>query len=67
MVAVALAVMTSVIVIIALKYPHDYVREGNEKHVDRYIETTGRVTALVVGAFAIEMIMRDLKGWLAVV
>lgn len=65
--AVILAVMTSVMVIIALKYLHDYVRERNEKLVDRYIETAGRVTALVVGTFAIEMIMRGLKGWLAVV
>jgi small neutral amino acid transporter SnatA (MarC family) len=65
--AVVLAVLTSVLVIIALKYLHDYVRERNEKLVDRYIETAGRVTALVVGTFAIEMIMRGLKGWLAVV
>lgn len=65
-IAVILAVMTSVMVIIALKYLHDYVRERNEKLVDRYIETAGRVTALVVGTFAIEMIMRGLKGWLAV-
>lgn len=65
--AVVLAVMTSVMVIIALKYLHDYVRERNEKLVDRYIETAGRVTALVIGTFAIEMIMRGLKGWLAVV
>jgi len=65
--AVILAVMASVMVIIALKYLHDYVRERNEKLVDRYIETAGRVTALVVGTFAIEMIMRGLKGWLAVV
>jgi small neutral amino acid transporter SnatA (MarC family) len=65
--AVGAAVLTSVLVIILLKYLHDYVRERNEKLVDRYIEIIGRAMALVVGTFAVEMIMRGLQGWMEVI
>lgn len=65
--AVGAAVLTSVLVIILLKYLHDYVRERNEKLVDRYIEIVGRAMALVVGTFAVEMIMRGLQGWMEVI
>ena len=64
--AVASAVLASVIAIILLKYIHDYVRSQNEKLLERYIEVTGRVMALIVGTFAIEMIMRGVQGWVAV-
>ena len=65
--AVGAAVLTSVLVIILLKYLHDYVRERNEKLVDRYIEIVGRAMALVVGTFAVEMIMRGLQGWMEII
>ena len=65
--AVGAAVLTSVLVIILLKYLHDYVRERNDKLVDRYIEIVGRAMALVVGTFAVEMIMRGLQGWMEVI
>jgi small neutral amino acid transporter SnatA (MarC family) len=65
--AVGAAVLTSVLVIILLKYLHDYVRERNEGLVDRYIEIVGRAMALVVGTFAVEMIMRGLQGWMQVI
>ena len=48
---------------IAMKHPHDYVKSRNEALVQRYIDIAGRVTALVVGTFAIEMIMRGVATW----
>lgn len=65
--AVGVAILTSVLVIILLKYLHDYVRERNERLVDRYIEIVGRAMALVVGTFAIEMIMRGMEGWIEII
>ena len=50
-----------------MKYLYDYVRERNELLVQRYIEIAGRITALIVGTFAIEMIMRGLEGWKAII
>ena len=60
---IVFAVLSSVILMILLKYIHDYVRVRNEELVQRYIDIAGRVTALVVGTFAIEMIMRGLGAW----
>lgn len=61
--AIMLAVLASVSLMIVLKHVHDYVRVRNEDLVQRYIDVAGRVTALVVGTFAIEMIMRGLAAW----
>lgn len=64
-VAVLVAVFLSVGMMLALKALHDFVRPRNEPLVDRYIEIAGRITALIVGTIAIEMIMRGLQGWMA--
>ncbi len=62
--SISLAVLSSISLMIILKYVHDYVRVRNEELVQRYIDIAGRVTALVVGTFAIEMIMRGLAAWI---
>ncbi len=61
--SISLAVLASVSLIILLKYIHDYTKARNEELIQRYIDVAGRVTALVVGTFAIEMIMRGLAVW----
>lgn len=65
--SITFAVLASVGLMIVLKYIHDYVRERNDELVQRYIDIAGRVTALVVGTFAIEMIMRGLSTWKEIV
>jgi small neutral amino acid transporter SnatA (MarC family) len=43
---------------VALKVvAHDYVKERNAKLIDRYMEVIGRISALLIGTIAIEMIM----------
>ena len=37
----------------------------NERLIERYVEIMGRITALIIGIFAVEMIMQGLKAWLA--
>lgn len=61
--AILLAVSLSVLTLLLLKRLHDYVIPRREPLVERYVEIMGRVTALVVGTFAIEMIMRGLQAW----
>ena len=61
--AIALALGISVIVMIALKGLHDWVKPRNEKLIERYVEVMGRITALVIGTFSIEMIMQGLRTW----
>jgi small neutral amino acid transporter SnatA (MarC family) len=58
-VATALAIT----VVIVLKALHDFVLPRNEPLVNRYIEITGRISALYVGTVAVEMIMKGLGTW----
>lgn len=60
---VIVAVFISVVLIIALKAMHDFVRPRRERLVQRYIEITGRIVALFVGTVAIEMIMQGIRTW----
>jgi small neutral amino acid transporter SnatA (MarC family) len=63
-VAVVSAVALTVVVVVALKILHDRFHAGRERLVQRYVEVVGRASALVVGTFAVEMIMRGLAGWI---
>lgn len=50
--------------LVLLKRIHDFVQPRNEPLVKRYFEIAGRITALVVGTVAIEMIMRGVFAWM---
>ncbi len=52
-----------VLVIIALKILHDRIKPRQEALVQRYIEIAGRVMALIVGIYAVEMIMQGAAVW----
>lgn len=58
------AVALSIGTVIGLKLTHDVVKPRNETLIERYVEIAGRVAALVVGTFAVEMIMAGLGAWL---
>jgi len=63
-VGIFLTVLVTVAVVLLLKWFHDFVKPRNEKLIERYVEVMGRVTALVVGTYSIEMIMQGLASWL---
>jgi len=58
------AVFISIVTMMGLKRLHDYVAPRNEALVERYVEIAGRVAALVVGTFSIEMILQGITGWI---
>ncbi len=58
-----IAVAVSIVVMLCLKWVHDMVRPQNEQLIQRYVEVTGRITALFVGTVAVEMIMTGLSTW----
>lgn len=60
---VLIAVFASVLIMVALKCLHDYVRPRREPLIERYIEIAGRITALFVGTISIEMIMQGIRSW----
>jgi len=65
--AVLCAVVTTLLCVLAFKALHDRFLNGRERLVQRYVEITGRISALVIGTFAVETIMRGLAGWLPAV
>lgn len=60
---IVLTMAITVITMLLLKRVHDFVRPRNERLIERYVEVMGRVTALVVGTYSIEMIMQGLTTW----
>ena len=50
-------------ILMLLKKLHDVIVPRKEEVVQRYIEIAGRITALVVGTIAIDMIMRGISAW----
>ena len=59
--AVALTLLT----ILGLKQVHDYVKPRNERLIERYVEITGKIAAMIVGTYSVEMILTGLDTWLA--
>jgi len=61
--AVTIAVTLAITILMMLKLLHDYVHKRNERLILRYTEVAGRVAALVIGTFSIEMIMQGAATW----
>ncbi len=62
--SVASAMLAVIIGLTVLKLVHDRVRNRYNELVERYIELTGRVSALLIGTIAIEMILQGIERWL---
>lgn len=63
--AILVALSLTVVALVAFKWIHDYVKQRNEKLIEHYIDVVGRATALVIGTFAIEMVLQGIDIWLA--
>jgi multiple antibiotic resistance protein len=63
--AIALALVGSMAGILALKKLHDVVQERNAALVERYVDIVGRITALVIGTIAVDLVARGIKLWVA--
>lgn len=62
-IVVTVMVLLCALMLMLLKYFHDVILPRKEAIVQRYIEIAGRVTALVVGTIAVDMIMRGISTW----
>lgn len=61
--AVATALTSTVVMVLLLRYIHDHVRERYAELVERYVDVIGRISALVMGTFAVEMILSGIDLW----
>jgi small neutral amino acid transporter SnatA (MarC family) len=62
-IAIFIAVFLSLFVMILLKKLFDRIQKRNEELVQRYIEISGRITAMIAGTIAIEMVMDGIRFW----
>ncbi|MBA2117557.1 MarC family protein [Bremerella alba] len=62
--AIFFAVFVCVLSIIFLKWIHDIIRKRHEKIMERYLDTIGRIMALLTGTIAVDMILNGLGQWL---
>ncbi|MBD3378956.1 MAG: MarC family protein [Candidatus Omnitrophica bacterium] len=60
---VVVALGISIATILILKRIHDFVRPRRESVIERYIEVTGRITAMFAGTISVEMIIRGIRTW----
>ncbi len=65
MAAILVALTVSCALLLLMKLLHDHLKKRNAALVDRYVDVVGRVSALVIGTIAMEMIFRGIDLWLA--
>jgi small neutral amino acid transporter SnatA (MarC family) len=61
---ICLVLDLSVLLVTAIKLAHDYVKDVNARLIDRYVEVVGRISALLIGTIAVEMLFEGLGTWL---
>jgi multiple antibiotic resistance protein len=64
--AITMTLTVTVLILILLKVLHDFVSKKNESLVEQYIELSGKITAIVLGTYSIDMIMSGIKAWISV-
>jgi multiple antibiotic resistance protein len=63
--SIALALAVAIAAVLLLKLLHDHVRKRQERLVERYVDIVGRISALVIGTIAVDMILRGIDFWLS--
>lgn len=61
--AILLGIVISCFLLIILKFGYDFMKKQNERVIERYVEIIGRVSALIIGTLALEMILTGLERW----
>jgi multiple antibiotic resistance protein len=62
--SIVCALVLTVLCVLALKWTYDSVRQRFESYVERYVSIVGRISALVIGTIAVEMIFNGIDLWL---
>jgi small neutral amino acid transporter SnatA (MarC family) len=62
--SIVVALTLTTLSVIILKAIHDIVRQRYQAYVERYTEIVGRISALVIGTIAVEMILKGIDLWL---
>jgi multiple antibiotic resistance protein len=58
--AVGVAMAATVVSLVVLKAVHDWVKQRNAAIVDRYMEVVGRISALYIGTYSVQMVLQGI-------
>ena len=58
---IALALCLTIIMLMLLKYAFDIIKVRNANLLERYIDITGRIAALLTGTIGIQMILQGIR------
>ena len=59
-IAFTLAITCSLLIL--MKFAHDHLRYKHAKYIDRYVDIVGRLSALLIGTIAIDMMITGIVG-----
>ena len=62
--SIGVGLAATVICVLGLKIIHDMVAKRNERLVQRYVDVVGRISALIVGTIAVELILKGVDQWI---
>jgi multiple antibiotic resistance protein len=62
--SILVALALSCLFLLIAKLLFDFVKQRNEAIIERYMEICGRVSAILIGTIAVDMIMRGIDLWL---
>jgi multiple antibiotic resistance protein len=63
--AIVLAVAVTIAIVLLIRELHNRVGKKYAAFVDRYTDLVGRISALVIGTIAVDMILRGIDLWRA--
>jgi multiple antibiotic resistance protein len=61
-VVISLTLFLTCSILILMKYAHDNLRDKHAKYVDYYFDIVGRLSALLIGTIAVDMIVNGIIG-----
>lgn len=61
-IVIALTLAMTCSLLILMKFAHDHLRYKHAKYIDRYVDIVGRLSALLIGTIAIDMIINGVMG-----
>ncbi|MBK5648900.1 MAG: MarC family protein, partial [Acinetobacter sp.] len=62
MAVIALTLILTCSILILMKFGHDHLRYKHAKYIDRYFDIVGRLSALLIGTIAVDMIVNGVVG-----
>lgn len=61
-IVIFLTLLLTCTILIIMKFSHDHLRDRHSKYIDRYFDIVGRLSALLIGTIAIDMIVTGITG-----